>query len=66
LSPRTKEDVPIKNETTVRRFCVPAVIMVELVLAFSCCSANTNERSIPFSTIIKSNTIAIGKPFDIV
>jgi hypothetical protein len=36
LSPKIKEDVPIKNETTVRRFCVTEVITVEVVLVFIC------------------------------
>jgi hypothetical protein len=43
--PNYKEDVPIKKETTVRRFCVTEVIIVERESAsVFFCSANINEK----------------------
>lgn len=57
LSPKIKEDVPIKNETTVRRFCVTEVIIVESVLVFFSSSANTSEISPQLTAIMNKNMI---------
>ena len=62
LSPKINDEVPIKNETTVRRFCVTEIAIgvaaVSAVVTLSCCSftANTDEmHSVLFEIRISSN-----------
>lgn len=52
LSPKTKEHVHIKNETTVRRLSVREVIILKSILVVIICScANTTELNDSFSAI---------------